>query len=341
MSDLRRRRLRKARQAKQRRTHLWLIACGALVALVTGAVLVSALAVDSVSDRLRDGELKEIRLGQNSRIYDKNGRELGIIAGVTNRTVVPGGRIPKVMRDATVAIEDKRFYDHDGVDYYRLVGAAVRDLESGAATQGGSTITMQLAKNLTSPSADRTISKKLEEVYLAYQYEKQYTKNQILARYLNGVFYGQNAIGVQAASLTYFDEDVWEITLPQAALLAGLPQAPTAYNPFEYPEDARARRNVVLEEMADQGFITHERADQAKQAGPRPQARPGLQAQARGVLLRVRPPGPDRPLRGEAGPERRLQGLHDHRPGAAVGGPARHPGEPLLRRRPRRRRGHG
>ena len=241
MSDLRRRRLRKARQAKQRRTHLWLIACGALVALVTGAVLVSALAVNSVSDRLRDGELKEIRLGQNSRIYDKNGRELGIIAGVTNRTVVPGGRIPKVMRDATVAIEDKRFYDHDGVDYYRLVGAAVRDLESGAATQGGSTITMQLAKNLTSPRADRTISKKLEEVYLAYQYEKQYTKNQILARYLNGVFYGQNAIGVQAASLTYFDEDVWDITLPQAALLAGLPQAPTAYNPFEYPETTRAR----------------------------------------------------------------------------------------------------
>ena len=116
----------------------------------------------------------------------------------------------------------------------------VHDLETGSATQGGSTITMQLVKNLYSPRADRTVSKKLEETYLAFQYEKRYTKNQILARYLNGVFYGQNAIGVQAASLTYFDKDVREITLPQAALLAGLPQAPTAYNPFENPVAARA-----------------------------------------------------------------------------------------------------
>ena len=104
-------------------------------------------------------------------------------------------------------------------------------------------------------------------MYLALQYEKQYTKNQILARYLNGVFYGQNAVGVQAASLTYFDKDVREITLPQAALLAGLPQAPTAYNPFENPDEARGRRNVVLEEMAEQGLITREDAERAKRAG--------------------------------------------------------------------------
>ncbi|HVH00680.1 MAG TPA: PBP1A family penicillin-binding protein, partial [Miltoncostaeaceae bacterium] len=267
MSDLRRRRLRKARQSRQRKTQRNLIIALSAVAAVGAAVLVSALAVNSVGESLRDGELKEIRLGQNTRIYDKNGKELGIIAGVTNRTVVPGGKIPKVLKDATVAIEDKRFYEHHGVDYYRLLGAGLRDLESGSATQGGSTITMQLVKNLYSPRADRTLSKKLEEAYLAFQYEKKYTKNQILARYLNGVFYGQNAVGVEAASLTYFDEDVWEVTLPQAALLAGLPQAPTAYNPFENPDEARARRNVVLDEMATQGFITQERADQAKRAG--------------------------------------------------------------------------
>ncbi len=267
MSDLRRRRLRKARQGRQRRTHLWLIAGGVVAVVVGGLVLVSALAVNSVGEALRDGELAEIRLGENSRIYDKNGKELGIIAGVTNRTIVPGGAIPKVLKDATVAIEDRRFYDHDGVNYYRLVGAAVRDIESGSATQGGSTITMQLVKTLYEPTADRTIAKKLEETYLAFQYEKKYTKNQILARYLNGVFYGQNAVGVQAASLTYFDKDIREITLPQAALLAGLPQAPTAYNPFENPEQARQRRNVVLNEMAEQGFITRETAEQAKRAG--------------------------------------------------------------------------
>ena len=130
----------------------------------------------------------------------------------------------------------------------------MRDLESGSATQGGSTITMQLIKNLYDPQAGRTLSKKIEEAYLAYQYEKKYTKDEILAKYLNGVFYGQNAVGVQAASLTYFDKDVWKITLPQAALLAGLPQAPSSLQPVRQPR-VGAR---------------------AAQPGARPDGRPGL-----------------------------------------------------------------
>ncbi|MBY0307557.1 MAG: transglycosylase domain-containing protein, partial [Phycisphaerales bacterium] len=158
-------------------------------------------------------------------------------------------------------------YDHDGVDLYRLAGAAVNDIREGAATQGGSTITMQLMKNLYEPGADRTLGKKIEEAYLAVQYEKRYTKDQILTKYLNGVFYGNNAVGVQAASLTYFNRPVWRVTLPQAALLAGLPQAPSAYSPFANPESARARRNLVLDQMAEQGFITRERAARAKRAG--------------------------------------------------------------------------
>ena len=125
---------------------------------------------------------------------------------------------------------------------------------------------MQLVKNLYSPRADRTVSKKLEETYLAFQYEKRYTKNQILARYLNGVFYGQNAIGVQAASLTYFDKDVQEITLPRPRCWRGCRRRrrPTTRSRTPRP---RARRNVVLEEMAEQGFITPEVAEQAKKAG--------------------------------------------------------------------------
>ena len=242
---------------------------GVLAAIVGAVVLVSALAVHSVAKNLdlQEGDLKEIRLGENTRIYDQNGKPLGIVAGVTNRTVVGSKRIPQVLKDATVAIEDKRFYDHSGVDYYRLVGAAVRDLQSGSATQGGSTITMQLIKNLYDPKASRTLSKKIEEAYLAYQYEEKYTKDEILTKYLNGVFYGQNAIGVQAASLTYFDKDVSDISLTQAALLAGLPQAPSSYNPFAHPEEARARRNVVLEQMADQGYISRELAERAKRSG--------------------------------------------------------------------------
>ena len=237
MSDLRRRRRGRQRRAKRKRSNLVFIVAG------RGAHRRRRPGLGAGGPLGRQGphqdeNLKEIRLGQNTRIYDKDGKLLGIVAGVTNRTVVPAARIPQVLKDATVAIEDKRFYEHDGVDYYRLAGAAVRDLESGSASQGGSTITMQLIKNLYDPKASRTLSKKIEEAYLAYQYEKKYTKEEILAKYLNGVFYGQNAIGVQAASLTYFDTDVWKISLTQAALLAGLPQAPSSYNPFADPEAA-------------------------------------------------------------------------------------------------------
>ena len=168
--------------------------------------------------------------------------------------MVRSRRIPQSLKDATVAIEDKRFYDHEGVDYYRLVGAALRDLESGSSAQGGSTITMQLVKNLYDPQAGRTLSKKIEEAYLAYQYEKKYTKDEILTQYLNGVFYGQNAVGVQAAALTYFDTDVWNITLPQAALLAGLPAGAERLQPVHQPR-------------AGPG---------AAQRGARPDGRPGL-----------------------------------------------------------------
>lgn len=267
MSELRRRRLQRRRRAHRRRVNRGLIIGGTLVAILGGVVLVSALAVRSVGESLRNGDLPEIRLGQNTRIYDKNGSLLGIIAGVTNRTVVSSARIPRMLKDATVAIEDKRFYSHHGIDYYRLLGAAVKDIESGSAGQGGSTITMQLVKNLYSPNAGRTLAKKIEEAYLAYQFEQKYTKDQILTRYLNSVFYGQNAIGVQAASLTYFDRNIWDISLPQAAMLAGLPQAPSAYNPFSNPRAARERRDVVLDEMANQGYITRDQADRAKLAG--------------------------------------------------------------------------
>jgi penicillin-binding protein 1A len=247
-----------------------LIAGGILGTLVLGTMLVSALAVHTVAADLRDTELKEINAGENTRIYDKDGRQLGIVAGVTNRTEVPSSRIPQVLKDATVAIEDKRFYDHDGVDYVRIVGAGVNDLRSGTGRQGASTITMQLMKNLYNPDGGSRVADigvKIEEAYLAFQYEKQYTKDQILTKYLNGVFYGQNAVGVQAASLTYFDRPVKDITLPQAALLAGLPQAPSAYNPFGNPRAAKERRNMVIEQMAQQGMITREKAEQAKQSG--------------------------------------------------------------------------
>jgi penicillin-binding protein 1A len=239
----------------------------ALMILGGGAIALGFVARD-VARNLPDlADMKPVALGQNTRIFDSTGKLLGYIAGDTNRTEVRWPQIPKTLADATVAIEDKRFYDHHGVDYRRIAGAFFHNLASGSGRQGGSTITMQLVKNLYDPTAGRTLGQKIEEAYLAEQVEKKYTKQQILTSYMNGVFYGNNAVGVQAAALTYFNLPVWRITLPQAALIAGLPQAPTSYNPFYHPRLARDRRNEVLEQMAQQGYITRERAEQAKQAG--------------------------------------------------------------------------
>lgn len=262
------RRRRKERARSRGKGRLWKIALVAALALAGGAVAAVAIVFAKVSDDLGPlPSLEGVRLGENTRIYDREGRLLGRIAGTTNRTVVPSTRIPEHLKQATVAIEDKRFYKHDGVDYYRLVGAGVRDVALGGARQGGSTITMQLVKNLFFPKADRTPEQKIKEVIWARDVENEISKDEILAMYLNGVFYGNNAIGVQAASFTYFDTDVKKLTLPQAALLAGLPQAPSDYNPFRNPDDARARRNLVIDQMADQGMITREKAEKAKKAG--------------------------------------------------------------------------
>lgn len=269
MGKARTRRLQRNREARRRRANRMRILGITGLVVVGGTVLVGAITIDSVAANLREKQasVKEIRLGQNTRIYDRDGKLLGTIAGTTNRTQVRSERIPQILKDATVAIEDKRFYDHDGVDYYRLAGSAVRNV--GGGRQGGSTITMQLARNLLpgGANASRTVERKLEEAYLALQYEKKFTKDEILTKYLNGVFYGNNAVGVQAASLTYFDRDVAKLTLPQAALLAGLPQAPSAYSPFGNQEAARTRRNLVLEQMAEQGYISRDEAERAKKAG--------------------------------------------------------------------------
>ncbi len=263
----RRRRVRRQRQRRRQRSTAFRAVLGSLVAILAVVLVGGALAFDSVGDSLREQDVKEIRLGQNTRIFDKDGALLGYIAGVTNRTEVPSDRIPQHLKDAAVAIEDKRFFEHDGVDWYRVAGSAVRNVQDTSARQGGSTITMQLMKNLYDPGADRTFSRKIEEVYLALQYEKEFDKDAILTKYLNSVFFGSNAVGVQAASLTYFDRPAAKISLPQAALLAGLPQAPSAYDPFSQPDEAKSRRNVVLDEMIDQGYITAEQGEKAKKSG--------------------------------------------------------------------------
>ena len=214
--------------------------------------------------------LKPRELGSQSEVRAADGTRLGFIQSNELRRPVEGNRIPKTLKDATVAIEDERYYHHKGVDYAGVVRAAVKNLSSHKTVQGGSTITMQLIRNLYI-TRERTYQRKIREAKLAEELENEHTKSWILDKYLNTVPYGtlggQTAVGVQAASRVYFGKSVEDLKLHEAALLAGLPQAPTSYSPVRAPEKAEARRNEVLAKMADLKMITPETAQKAMKRG--------------------------------------------------------------------------
>src|SRR3954452_5558136 len=215
---------------------------------------------------------KPINLGATSRVYAADGTRLGFIQASTLRTPVGAHAIPEMVRQATVAIEDRRFYEHKGVDFEGIVRAAVKNVESKKDIQGGSTLTMQLVRNLyTGERARQGVAgykRKIREAKLAEELEDLHPgragKQWILDKYVNSVPYGtiggQTAVGIQATARVFFDKPASELTLRQAALLAGLPQAPSDYNPFLDPSAARARRHDVLQRMADQGYIPQAKA---------------------------------------------------------------------------------
>jgi penicillin-binding protein 1A len=214
--------------------------------------------------------LKPRDLGSQSEVRAADGTRLGFIQSNELRKPVAGSRIPKALKQATVAIEDERFYHHKGVDYAGVVRAAVKNLSSHKTVQGGSTITMQLVRNLYI-SRERTYQRKIREAKLAEELENEHSKEWILDKYLNTVPYGtlggQTAVGVQAASRTYFGKPVQRLKLREAALLAGLPQAPSSYSPVRDPEQAEARRNEVLAKMAQLGMITPQTAQATMKKG--------------------------------------------------------------------------
>jgi penicillin-binding protein 1A len=212
-------------------------------------------------------ELKADDKGQLSVIYAADGSRLGFIQSDTLRRVIPWRRIPVDLRRATVAIEDERFYKHDGVDLNAIVRAGIKNLESGKTVQGGSTITQQLVRALYIRDPKRDFARKIREAKLASELEDKHSKTWILHHYLNSVPYGtvggRTAIGVEAAAVTYFDKHVKDLTLAESALLAGLPQAPSQYNPFRNEQAAIARRNDVLRQMYENRFITQAEANEA------------------------------------------------------------------------------
>ena len=247
--------------AKKKRKFLWLKITAIVVVLLVIVVLgVAAGAIFALSRNLPSlEELRQRPNAVNTTIYDRHGEMIAELHGAENRVLVLSNEIPEVMKQATVAVEDERFYTHHGVDFQGVVRAMLENLRAGGVVQGGSTITEQFVKNAYVGN-ERTYTRKVREAVLAWQLEDRWSKDKILTEYLNTVYYGAGAYGVQAAALTYFHKPASELNLQQAALLAALPKFPSQYSPTSDPKLARERRNVVLRVMADQGYITPRRA---------------------------------------------------------------------------------
>jgi penicillin-binding protein 1A len=231
-----------------------------LVMVGIGVASAGIWVLDVAADAPDIDTLKPAEAGSNTQIFAGDGTSLGYVQSDILRTPVALDKVPNRLQKATIAIEDEHFYEHGGVDYGAVVRAALENVEAGEVKQGGSTITQQLVRNLYIKDPEDTIQRKIIEAKMAMEYEDEYTKNQILNQYLNTASYGTNdgktAVGVEAASQVYFDKDVSNLNVGEAALLAGLPQAPTDYNPFINSKGAKQRRNEVLGAMRDQGYIS-------------------------------------------------------------------------------------
>jgi penicillin-binding protein 1A len=229
--------------------------------LVVAGGVAGSWAVNVYEEAPPLSSLKPVQKGRSSAIYAKDGTLIGFIQAENIRQPVPGRVMPQVLRDATVAIEDKNFFEHGALDPAGIARAAWKDLLAGGKpVQGASTITQQLVRNLYIQNPEETIKRKLIEAHLAYEMEDAHSKEWILTAYLNtapyGTVEGETAVGVEAASQTYFGKPAKDLELTEAALIAGLPQAPSEYNPFLDPHAALQRRNEVLTAMHEQEYIT-------------------------------------------------------------------------------------
>ncbi|MGO9084176.1 MAG: penicillin-binding protein 1A [Candidatus Sulfotelmatobacter sp.] len=235
-----------------------LVLVSALVGATAGLLLVYTTDLPQVD------ALEAYRPSSITEIYDDHGRVVGSFA-LQRRVVASYDDFPPVLRDALVSIEDKDFYRHSGVNFWRIIGAAYRDIESGGKVQGASTLTMQLARNLFL-SPDRSFHRKVQETMLAIQIERHFTKPQIFTLYANQIFLGHGVYGFEAASEFYFSKPAKQLTLEEATLLAGLPKGPAVYSPINHPDRAQKRRNLVINAMLEDGKITAAQAAAARSA---------------------------------------------------------------------------
>src|ERR1700704_3717688 len=233
-----------------------LVLLSAAVGATAGLLLVYSTDLPQVE------ELERYRPSSVTELYDGQGRVIGTFA-LQRRVIAAYDDYPEVLRNALVSIEDKDFYRPSGINIWRIVGAAYRDIESGGKVQGASTLTMQLARNLFL-SPDRSFYRKVQEALLAIQMERRFTKPQLFTLYANQIFLGHGAYGFEAASEYYFSKSARQLKLEEAALLAGLPKAPQYYSPIAHPDRSQKRRNLVINAMLEDGKITATQAAEAK-----------------------------------------------------------------------------
>jgi len=228
-------------------------------AIICGAIFGAAVAL--IKDLPQIRSLESYRPSATTKIYTSDNMLLAELYK-ENRNIVPLDEIPILLQKALIATEDRQFYNHSGIDIKGIMRAIFKDIISGKFVQGASTITQQLSKTLFL-TPEKTIERKLKEAFLSFQLERRYTKDEILALYLNQVYFGSGAYGVESAARKFFNKPVKDLLLEECALIAGLPKAPSVYSPLVNPDLAIKRRNIVLKQMHTVGIITQNQIDLA------------------------------------------------------------------------------
>src|SRR5580765_2949746 len=260
---LRHRGRKKKRADRIRRRRRAGVILGVFAVVIIIAVLSAGLGAGAALSQSCDlNTLRPVEIGQNSFVFARDGSVLGSIPAERNREPVSNRQMSKWLPRATVSIEDRRFYQHGGVDCEGIARAAWKDVTAGKVVEGGSTITQQLVRNLYI-GQEKTLKRKVKEACLAIKLSSKWPKSKILNEYLNTVYYGNHAYGVEAASQTYFSKPASQLTLLESAMLAGLPQAPSIYDPFHSPQAALDRRDEVLRAMLSNGALTLRQYDHA------------------------------------------------------------------------------
>lgn len=247
------------RKSKKEYTKIFAIILIVVVVMITGA----GLGFLTASLNTKPGLTNDIRPPASSQIYDINGNLITTVHSVENRVPVTLSKVPKNLQNAFIAAEDARFYQHMGIDPRGILRAVWSNITDRGVSEGGSTITQQLAKNAYL-SQERTLQRKIQEAFLALQIERQYTKNEILELYLNQIYFGQGAYGVQAAAHLYFGKNVEDLDLAECAMLAGIPKSPNYYSPLNNLKASTERQSVVIDQMVKYGYIDSDTANKAK-----------------------------------------------------------------------------